>query len=167
MFVESLEQNILKRLDGKREICVTRLHDIVEQALHDLDVDIAASYMNYRNYKKEFAMAWEEIYQKSKNVLYLGDRENANFNSALISTKGSLVRGYLTKEMFRKFYLSRDELHAIDKGFIYIHDLRDLIFGSFNCCLFDIATILKGGFEMSRNQVQRTKDSSFSTSSYW
>jgi ribonucleoside-triphosphate reductase len=69
--------------------------------------------------------------------------------------------------MFRKFYLSRDELHAIDKGFIYIHDLRDLIFGSFNCCLFDIATILKGGFEMSRNQVQRTKDSSFSTSSYW
>ena len=140
-------------MSGKHEICVTRLHDVVEQSLHDLDVDIAASYMNYRNYKKEFVMAWEEIYQKSENVLYLGDRENANFNSALISTKGSLVRGYLTKEMFRKFYLSRDELAAIDKGYIYIHDIRDLIFGAFNCCLCDIGTILKGGFEMSRNQV--------------
>jgi ribonucleoside-triphosphate reductase len=156
-FINQLEKNIADRLDGKKEIHVTRLHDIVELALHDIDIDVAASYMNYRNYKKEFVMAWEEIYQKSKNVLYLGDRENANFNSALISTKGSLVRGYLTKEMYRKFYLSREELTAIDKGFIYIHDIRDLIFGSFNCCLFDIATILKGGFEMSGIKYKEPK----------
>ena len=40
-------------------------------------------------------------------------------------------------------------MKAIDEGFIYIHDLRDLIFGSINCCLFDMWKVLEGGFEMS------------------
>ena len=60
-----------------------------------------------------------------------------------------MIRGYLTKELYRKYYLSKEELKAIDEGFIYIHDLRDLIFGSINCCLFDIGKVLEGGFEMS------------------
>ena len=38
---------------------------------------------------------------------------------------------------------------AIDEGFVYFHDLRDLIFGGINCCLFDISRVLDGGFEMS------------------
>ena len=39
------------------------------------------------------------------------------------------------------------ELQAIRDGYIYIHDMsarRDTM----NCCLFDVANVLKGGFEM-------------------
>ncbi len=51
--------------------------------------------------------------------------------------------------MYKQFYLSKEEKELVKRGDIYIHDLRDMIFNSFNCCLFDIGTVLKGGFEMS------------------
>lgn len=139
------------------DIPVERVHGMVENALRKVRPDVAESYANYRNYRKDIVEIWEDIYQKTKDVLYLGDRENANFNSALISTKGSLVRGYLTKDLFKKFYLSKTELDIIEDGYLYFHDLRDLIFGSFNCCLVDMATVLRGGFEMSGVKYKEPK----------
>ena len=115
----------------------------------EVNHEIYESYSTYRNYRKEVAQNWDELYQKTRDTLFLGDRENANFDSSLISTKGSIIRGYLTKEIFKQYHLTPEELEAIEKGFIYIHDLRDLIFGGINCCLFDIGKVLKGGFEMS------------------
>jgi ribonucleoside-triphosphate reductase len=150
---ESQEQEldiIIKTKLGNRKVVeVSELHEIVESSLEQVDTEIAGSYKSFRNYKQDFVAIWEDLYKKSKGIIYGSDRENANFLSTLISTKGSLVRGYLTKELYRKYYLSKDELKAIDEGFIYLHDLRDLIFGGINCCLFDIARVLEGGFEMS------------------
>lgn len=144
-----LQGIIHEKLGNRRVVEVIELHEIVESSLEQVDTEIAGSYKSFRNYKQDFVAIWEDLYKKSKGIIYGSDRENANFLSTLISTKGSLVRGYLTKELYRKYYLSKDELKAIDEGFIYIHDLRDLIFGSINCCLFDIGRVLSGGFEMS------------------
>lgn len=130
-------------------ISVDDIHSIVEGALAEVNHEIYESYSTYRNYRKEVAQNWDELYQKTKDTLFLGDRENANFDSSLISTKGSIIRGYLTKEIFKQYHLTPEELEAIEAGFIYIHDLRDLVFGGINCCLFDIGKVLKGGFEMS------------------
>lgn len=130
-------------------ISVKDLHLIVEECLVDIDSDVANSYKSYRDYKQYFASTMDEIYNKSKSLLYGVDTENANFLSTLISTKGSLIRGYLTKELYRKFILSTEELNASNTGYIYIHDLRDLMFGGINCCLFDMGNVLKGGFEMA------------------
>ena len=99
--------------------------------------------------KTNFIDMMAEIYSKANMALKYGDRENANFESTLISTKQALIRGYLTKELYKTNYLTTEELNAIDDGYIYIHDLRDLIFNGFNCCLFDMATVLEGGFEMA------------------
>ena len=137
------------KLGSRKIVEVSELHELVEASLEVIDTEIAGSYKSFRNYKQDFVAIWEDLYKKSKGIIYGSDRENANFLSTLISTKGSLVRGYLTKELYRKYYLSKDELKAIDEGFIYIHDLRDLIFGSINCCLFDMGRVLSGGFEMS------------------
>ena len=142
ILVKSTKQNNLL-------ISVNDIHSIVEGALAEVNHEIYESYSTYRNYRKEVAQNWDELYQKTKDTLFLGDRENANFDSSLISTKGSIIRGYLTKEIFKQYHLTPEELEAIEKGFIYIHDLRDLIFGGINCCLFDIGKVLKGGFEMS------------------
>lgn len=125
------------------------LHVLVEQALKDVLPEVHRSYSQYRNYKTTFVKTMDELFKKTQATLYLGDRENANFDSTLASTKGSLIRGYLTKELYKQFILSKSELQAIEDGYIYIHDLRDLMFNTINCCLFDMETVLKGGFTMS------------------
>lgn len=110
---------------------------------------IADAYQEYRDYKNTYVKEFESLKHDAEETLYLGDRENANFDSSLISTKGSLIKGYLTKSLYKQFYLSKEEKELIKRGDIYIHDLRDMILGSVNCCLFDIGNVLKGGFEMS------------------
>lgn len=111
--------------------------------------DVANSYQEYRDYKNTYAKSFEKVKDEADNVLLLGDRENANFDSSLVSTKGSLIKGYLTKELYRQFYLSKEEKELTKRGDIYIHDMRDMLMGSINCCLFDIGNVLRGGFSMS------------------
>lgn len=111
--------------------------------------EVANSYQEYRDYKNTYAKSFEKVKDEADNVLLLGDRENANFDSSLVSTKGSLIKGYLTKELYRQFYLSKKEKELTKRGDIYIHDMRDMLMGSVNCCLFDIGNVLKGGFSMS------------------
>jgi len=131
------------------EVLVSDLHHIVEQSLEKIDTEVAKSYKSYRDYKQCFISTMDEVFQKSKNLLYGVDKENANFDSNLISTKNSLIRGYLTKELYKTFFMSKEELQAIEDGYIYCHDLRDLLQNSINCCLFDVGNVMRGGFEMA------------------
>lgn len=133
----------------KTEVTAEALHGLVIDALNQHLPEVGKAYQEYRDYKNTYAKAFESVKSEADTVLLLGDRENANFDSSLISTKGSLIKGYLTKELFKQFYLSKKEKELVKRGDIYIHDLRDMIFNSFNCCLFDIGNVLKGGFEMS------------------
>ena len=131
------------------EVTSEALHELVINALNRYLPEVGKAYQEYRDYKNTYAKAFESVKSEADTVLLLGDRENANFDSSLISTKGSLIKGYLTKELYKQFYLSNKEKELVKRGDIYIHDLRDMIFNSFNCCLFDIGNVLKGGFEMS------------------
>ena len=131
------------------EVTTADLHRVVIDALNKYAPEVGEAYQEYRDYKNTYAKAFEKVKEDADTVLLLGDRENANFDSSLVSTKGSLIKGYLTKELYKQFYLSKDELQASKEGTIYIHDLRDMIFGSFNCCLFDMGNVLKNGFSMS------------------
>lgn len=144
-----IEWDIEGILYHKTEVTTEALHGHVIDALNKYLPEVGKAYQEYRDYKNTYAKAFESVKSEADTVLLLGDRENANFDSSLISTKGSLIKGYLTKELFKQFYLSKKEKELVKRGDIYIHDLRDMIFNSFNCCLFDIGTVLKGGFEMS------------------
>lgn len=126
---------------------VPTMHRVVELALDKVNPLVAKSYRDYRNYKTDFVAITEEVYQKSKDIMYRGDRDNANTDSALIPSKRSLVYGELNKEFYKKFFLTPEENKAIKEGYIYIHDLsarRD----TYNCCLYDAAAVMKGGFDM-------------------
>lgn len=142
--IESLKLNLTQSI-----VHVSDLHKMVVSTLKENYPDVAKSYQDYRDYKLTYAKDFDTLFQETKDVLYLGDRENANFDSALISTKGSLIRGYLTKKLYQRFYLTKREAELTRRGDIYLHDLRDLILGSTNCCLFDMETVLRGGFEMA------------------
>ena len=132
---------------GYSNIEIIKIHSIVESALEDVNPKVAKSYRDYRNYKIDFVNMLDKVYQESQKIMYVGDKENSNSDSTLVSTKRSLIFNQLNKELYKKFFLNVEELQAARDGYIYIHDMaarRD----SMNCCLFDIANVLKGGFEM-------------------
>ncbi len=132
---------------GQKEVEISTMHNIVESVLELVNPKIAASYRNYRNYKQDFVHMLDKVYQESQKIMYIGDKENSNSDSALVSTKRSLIFNQLNKELYKKFFLTVDDLQAIREGYIYIHDMsarRDTM----NCCLFDVKSVLEGGFEM-------------------
>lgn len=144
---------VLEALRGALKASEMHVTDIHKAVIHSLNTcgfyGTAKAYQEYRDYKNTYAKAFEKIKDEADAVLLLGDRENANFDSSLVSTKGSLIKGYLTKELYKQFYLSTKEKMLTKRGDIYIHDMRDMIMGSVNCCLFDIGEVLRGGFSMS------------------
>lgn len=130
-----------------KDITIAQMHNIVEEGLENINPKVAKSYRDYRNYKQDFVSMLDEVYKKSQSIMYIGDKENSNTDSALVSTKRSLIFNQLNKELYQKFFLTTEELQAAREGYIYIHDMsarRDTI----NCCLFDVGNVLKGGFEM-------------------
>jgi len=146
VFLAKLMQKRIRDLK-QNEIEIAQIHTIVESALDSLNPKIAKSYRDYRNYKKDFVQMLDKVYQESQKIMYIGDKENSNADSALVSTKRSLIFNQLNKELYKKFFLNSEEIQAIHDGYIYIHDMsarRDTM----NCCLFDVANVLKGGFEM-------------------
>ncbi|PSV00972.1 anaerobic ribonucleoside-triphosphate reductase [Photobacterium kishitanii] len=145
--------------DGTKQIIhVKTLHEIVINTLNERAPAVGQSYLQYRDYKKLQADSFRKVFTEADRVLHAGDRENANFDSTLTSTKSSLMRGVLTGEIYRNHILGKDYLKEIDHGFLYIHDIRDLIFNSINCCLFDMGRVLKGGFTMSNQHYTEPKD---------
>lgn len=141
-FVEQKAKNMNKEL-----IQISEMHNIVESALEAVNPLVAKSYRDYRNYKQDFVQMLDEVYRKSQSIMYIGDKENSNTDSALVSTKRSLIFNQLNKELYQKFFLTTEELQACRDGYIYIHDMsarRDTM----NCCLFDVKNVLSGGFEM-------------------
>ena len=132
---------------NKDEISIQDMHNIVEGALEKVNPAVAKSYRDYRNYKHDFIHMMDEVYTKSQSIRYIGDKSNANTDSALVATKRSLIFNELNKELYRKFFMTRNELQACKDGYIYIHD-QSARLDTMNCCLFDVANVLRGGFEM-------------------
>ena len=142
-------QYVVDKVDelGQEEIPIPIMHNIVESALEQVKPVVAKSYRDYRNYKQDFVRMMDDVYKKSQSIMYIGDKENANTDSALVSTKRSLIFNQFNKELYQKFFMTTEEIQACRDGYIYVHDMsarRDTM----NCCLFDVASVLTGGFEM-------------------
>lgn len=142
-------QDVIDKVDEmeSEQIPIPVMHNIVESVLEDVKPIVAKSYRDYRNYKQDFVRMMDDVYKKSQSIMYVGDKENANTDSALVSTKRSLIFNQFNKELYQKFFLTTEEIQACRDGYIYIHDMsarRDTM----NCCLFDVENVLSGGFEM-------------------
>lgn len=123
------------------------MHSVVESVLEDFNAVVAKSYRDYRNYKADFVHMMDAVYRKSQSIRFIGDKENANMDSALVATKRCLIFNDLNKRLYRKFFMTTDELQACKDGYIYVHD-QSARLDTMNCCLCDIDTIMRGGFEM-------------------
>ncbi len=127
------------------------LHDFVEDSLMQANPIVSRAYSSYRYRhnadKKQYEAEQAEDEEEMNSIMYRGDKENSNADSALVSTKRALCYNVVNKRLYQRSFLTDEEVKAVKEGFIYIHDQsarRDTM----NCCLFDVANVMKGGFEM-------------------
>lgn len=140
---EEIEENY----DDDTSIEIYDMHNIVEAVLEEDYPKVAKMYKEYRNYKKDFVHMMDKVYERSQSIRYIGDKSNANTDSALVATKRSLIFNELNSELYKKFFLTYAEKQAAKDGYIYIHD-RSARLDTINCCLFNIGDVMKNGFEM-------------------
>lgn len=140
-----IEKRVFSRSDNI--IPVEMVHSLVEMGLQTVRPDVAESYKDYRNWVKRNAKEMAEIDKECRVLQFLGDKSNANSNSSLVSTRQVKKREILQRYQYRKYFLNSEERKALEEGYIYVHDQAGRE-DTMNCCLFDIASVLHGGFEM-------------------
>ncbi len=135
---------------------VSTIHNMVECALDSVSPTVAKSYREYRDNKSAFASMLDKVYNKKLSLSFIGDRSNANADSALVTTQKAIVYNELNSELYKKFFLTNEEEKAMSEGYIYIHD-RGSRLDSVNCCLFDMKNVLSNGFQMGNLDYQEPK----------
>lgn len=140
-------------------VSVDKMHSFVEYALHVSGLDsVADSYRSYRNWKSEMAYMMDDTYLEFNKIYNSdGDHENANAEETLVTTKRCKVASYLEGHFYKKFFLKPEEVKAIVDGYFYIHD-RNARLDSYNCCLFDVESVMTGGFDFGPSQYTEPKD---------
>ena len=152
-FTPEAEERVVKIVwsyveSGTGNLDVSQLHNCVEMALEQVNPLVAKSYRDYRNYKKEFVYVLSKVYGKAQKITLAEEKETIDPEDTLIVTQQNLVYRALNKELYKKFFLSKEEIEACEEGYIYVHNMdsrRDTI----DCSLFDMASILKGGFTLN------------------
>ena len=85
---------------------VEQVHSFVEAALEQVNPLVARSYREYRDYKKDIVHILDKVYKKAQVITYIGDKECANMDSALVTTQRCLIYNSLNKELYKKFFLT-------------------------------------------------------------
>lgn len=111
---------------------IDTIHNMVEVALDRVNQDVAKSYREYRDNRKQFSAMLDKVYSKKLSLNFIGDRSNANADSALVTTQKAIVYNELNSELYKKFFLTQREERAVSDGYIYIHD-RGSRLDTINC----------------------------------
>lgn len=141
---------------GPIQIKTEEIHNAVELVLAAKWEKVFISYSTFRNYRKEMAKSFEASREDSYKIRDYGDKENANKDSSLNSTKQSLVATRAMKE-FMRYELDKEWIKAHEEGWIHIHDFGERWNLSHNCCLFNMAGLLDGGFTLNGQQYTEPK----------
>lgn len=158
---ETLKEIILEKINSKN-ISVSEMHDIVQMSLYNINNEVYKEYMSFRDYKKRFVKMLDDVIKNSKRIIYMGDKENANKNSTLVSTKKGLVLTELAKSIMSEYELPKEISEAHKNMDLYVHDEGDRLFDPINCNLFDMAGLLNGGFRLNGvNYTEPTSAESF------
>lgn len=114
------------------DISVETIHNMVEVALDHINPNVAKSYREYRDNRRAFGEMLDRVYSKKLSLNFVGDRSNANADSALVTTQKAIVYNELNSELYKKFFLTQKEARAVGDGYLYIHD-RGSRLDTMNC----------------------------------
>lgn len=146
---------------GVKYVKVVELHSIVIDLLNVKYPELSKEYESFRNYKKNVKEHFEQMILDTEQLLHTGDKENANRDSYLIDAQKTMSGEIFSVRNMLDYELPKSASQAHKSGDIYIHDLRDRLYNSINCCLFDMGSVLKGGF--TYNGVTYKEPNSFKT----
>lgn len=140
---------VQQQLKGLDTIHVKQIHETVLNVLNMKNIQLYREYKSYRDYKTKYSKVLSELFRDTTRIIYSTDKENANKDATIISTKKILLADALGELLAKEFELPPRIRKAHEAGDIYKHDLRDDIMGSINCCLFDAGYLLEHGFELN------------------
>lgn len=139
------------------DVSVNTVHNMVETELDNINQPrVAKSYREYRDSKSQFSSMLDKVYSKKLSLAFVGDRSNANSDSALVTTQKAIVYNELNSELYKKFFLTQKEERAMSDGYIYVHD-RGSRLDTINCCVYDMKNLITGGFFMGNLDYQEPK----------
>lgn len=144
---ETIKDLITRGLNNN--IKVDDIHLSVENVLWNIDRNLYSEYRSYNNYKKRFNHSFNNILREAKRIVYEGDKENANKDSCLNSTKMTLTSELVGREMYLEYELPKHLSEAHKNMDFYIHDLGERFYNKLNCCLLDVGNIYKGGYYLN------------------
>lgn len=141
----------------KEDVPVEFIHNTVEAALKNVAPTVADCYISYHNWRKQLAKMMDEAYMYSRELAYMDtQKENANKDGAITSTKQALLRSFVSKQFYNLYFKTANEVKDTKEGYYYIHDEDGRLY-SMNCCLCDWTAILKNGFEMANQHYNEPK----------
>lgn len=135
-------------LEGNK-ITSENIYMTVTKHLEKVNKYVLQEFISFNKYKERYAESFATVKEFSSAVLYAGDKENANKDTSLNSTKQAVISESIMSEMMREFIFEPEWLQAHDEGWIHIHDMGARFLNGINCCLFDMGNLLKGGFEIN------------------
>ena len=133
---------------GNYNIPVEDIHNVVIEKLAEVRPDVSKTYREYHDFKKKELREQERCDAECNSIQWGLEKSNSNADSALCSTKRVKKYEVGEKSRYRRYFLSQAELQAVDDGYIYVHDMASRQ-DTMNCCLFNVAEVLKDGFEMN------------------
>lgn len=144
---------------------VEEIQDLVETKLMKNNAyEIAKRYIRYR-YEHELKRTKNTT---DDNVLSLVEnnneeikQENSNKNPTVISVQRDYIAGEVSKDISKRYLLSKDIIDANDSGIIHFHDLDYFVTHGFNCDLVNLEDMLMNGTVISGTKIDKPK--SFST----
>ena len=98
----------------------------------------------------------DKVYSKKLSLNFIGDRSNANSDSALVTTQKAIVYNELNSELYKRFFLTQREERAVSDGYLYIHD-RGSRLDTINCCVYDMKNLITNGFFMGNLDYHEPK----------
>lgn len=126
--------------EGKEEIEVDDIHDLVEKYLKKENKDVAKTYIDYRkerdlNRYKNMPLTKQRLSKvDGKN----NERQNANINAICFSGRKSESHSVEDKEDALNFYMSPKFAKLHRDNILYIHDLDSFTIGEHNCLSYPI-----------------------------
>ena len=158
-------KNIASEVDIKckkfdRALNVEEIQDIVENTLMNRNnaLKTAKKYITYR-YQRMIARKGNTTDAKILSLIKSDNeevkQENANKNSAILSTQRDYIAGEVSKDLSKRYLLPEHIYKAHEEGMIHIHDLDYYCQPMTNCCLINLEDMLQNGTNISGVMIEK------------
>jgi len=161
--ITTIIDNILQELNKERTepITVEEIQDYVEYNLTTYGTfEVAKNYITYR-FKRALERKENTIDKDVLSLLNLEEsdisQENSNKNAKVASTQRDLIAGEVSKDISKKYLLSKETVEAHESGMIHFHDLDYFMQGIPNCCVVNLGDMLDNGTALNGKMIESPK----------